>query len=378
MRSLSNVPARALSPGAGVLGFDIAASAVIIACTGICIHHRWKLETRARTLHVGMILLSTWCFFNFIDVVVHYAKAQVTYDYILSDCFFALLKVLSDIFVLWGMLKITSRLNTLRGKDEIRVIRCVGLLLWIVGIYHICLRFALAISWLYLTDTTKVNQIAKAKNGFEIAFQALQFIIYGVTTWLYFPELDYRKERASLTLAYIFLSIRSFCEIVIVGQLDRHPSSLQEILRARNVCYHLFSAFFSLSVIRSIPYDIDFDPLYRKETDAIAFVRNFVLRTLKDTTKEGKKTAKGLDEIFDMAEKNKSDDKEVKMEVQRLKKEFEGWEPIHIWDGEEKGDRHEDVTPSVSRHVRVNGTVKRASIFSGFGGKSLEPKREAS
>ena len=51
------------------------------------------------------------------------------------------------------------------------------LTLTLLGVYSICLKFAVSISWLSMNDVGVIQAIAKARNGVEVAFSALQFVM---------------------------------------------------------------------------------------------------------------------------------------------------------------------------------------------------------
>lgn len=58
----------------------------------------------------------------------------------------------------------------------------VAVLLLFLGVYQICLMFALSFVWLSFSDLDVINAIAKARSGFEIAFTALAFVSTCVIT----------------------------------------------------------------------------------------------------------------------------------------------------------------------------------------------------
>lgn len=84
--------------------------------------------------------------------------------------------MLSEIFVLWGTWKVLIRYEYLRPKmkETPNVLNAtVGAgVLGFLGLYHLCLLFALSFAWLSFSDLNVINAIAKARNGLEIAFTA--------------------------------------------------------------------------------------------------------------------------------------------------------------------------------------------------------------
>ncbi|ORY17007.1 hypothetical protein BCR34DRAFT_584064 [Clohesyomyces aquaticus] len=225
--------------------------------------------------------------------------------------------------------------------------------------------FALVFSWLSFSHVRVIERIAEAKSGFEVAFETLQFVaalacfqwihfsitagragqkafrylagvtaavmdIFGVKLKNVQPYVEYELY---LFLASLTLFMRSFCEVIIVGQLDRFPTHLQDIQRARNVTYHLFSAVFAVFAVFSIPSSKATDPLLLEEINAINLVKNSVLDTLAGYTENETKTAPDLSIIFDVVEAAQSED-EVKRELKRVRKLYKDWTPVYKWSGE--------------------------------------------
>jgi hypothetical protein len=52
----------------------------------------------------------------------------------------------------------------------------MAILLLFFSAYHICLLFGLTIAWLQATDPQIIQLIATARNGFEVAYMAVQFV----------------------------------------------------------------------------------------------------------------------------------------------------------------------------------------------------------
>ena len=183
-------------------------------------------------------------------------------------------------------------------------------LLWVLGLYQVGLQFALCFAWLGFVDLGAIDAIARVRSGVEVSFAALYFIalgIMGLFIFLSIPTRDkvyavmeacrreplkhahldeVKKAKKSLDIvsapavtrhwsmsqlspwqlfvgaifAGLLLGARSFCEIVIVGQLDRWPANILEIYRARDVCYGLFSGAFLLTMLCCLPRPEDRDP----------------------------------------------------------------------------------------------------------------------
>ena len=91
-------------------------------------------------------------------------------------------------------------------------------------------------------------------------------------------------DEAVLATSWV-LTLRSFVEIIIVGQLDRRPKDLRNMWRAKDVCFHLGSAlaFILASGLvweeKGKKYN---DPLHDQETIDI----NLVTSCLRDTIQQ--------------------------------------------------------------------------------------------
>lgn len=134
-------------------------------------------QHRPRTKHY---LVTSWSALHWIDVLARHFRAPVTYSYIFVGCFFNSVRAFSDVFVLWGTWRVLIRYKHLRPNMEetpgFGAATAIAGLLWFLAFYHICLLFALSFAWLSFSDLDAINSIAEARNGFEIAFTAIQFI----------------------------------------------------------------------------------------------------------------------------------------------------------------------------------------------------------
>lgn len=90
----------------------------------------------------------------------------------------------SDVFVISGTWSVLIRYDHLRPNTQRYCCQpaVVAVLLLFLGVYQICLMFALSFAWLSFSDLDVINAIAKARSGFEIAFTALAFVSTCVIT----------------------------------------------------------------------------------------------------------------------------------------------------------------------------------------------------
>ena len=130
----------------------------------------------------------------------------MTYGYILVSTFFSIFKILSDVFVFWGIWKVLFRYEHLDTRFEHErstlglgkryespryiVTNVVAILLIFLSVYHICLSFALTFAWLQAADPRVIQLIAKARNAFEISYMTIQFLGTGAMFLWYSIKLE--------------------------------------------------------------------------------------------------------------------------------------------------------------------------------------------
>jgi hypothetical protein len=175
---------------------------------------------------------------NWIDLIVLHQGATIDYSYILFGCINKTIRIIADTCSTWILLRIGFALQDTdivrkRGNLGYRESLYIVLVPWILALYHIGLLFSLAISWLSPADLSVLNDIAKAKSGFEVGYAACQFVIalltlitaetlkdpsasiYGVSIskiYLIYQELNYTNltmcRISSLTIVWRLLSSR--------------------------------------------------------------------------------------------------------------------------------------------------------------------------
>lgn len=172
---------------------------------------------------------------------------------------------------------------------------------------------------------------------------------------------------------FVFLLIRSFCEIVIVGQLNRSPGHLTAILRARDVVYGLFSLPLMICIACALPGNApeSHDPLVALEEDEIDRLTNLILQRLNVITENGRKTAPSMDSFLNAFEMYpEGTDYPAQMiqftkldEVRRLKYKYRKWTPIYKWEGPRSESETETLPESIGRMARR--TIRRVDAEDG-------------
>ncbi|KAK3311790.1 hypothetical protein B0H66DRAFT_171734 [Apodospora peruviana] len=282
MGGLWNVETRAFPPtggdksGLGLVIWDL----LVMICLAICNRCMYMGQASSRgtlrLLHVAIALLSVWFFLHCLDLFIHQFRAPVRYSYIIAPAIFDIFRFLSDVLIIPGFWLALQRYQRpdvpqfpVIEEDKDALVMCT--LVWILGIYQIGLNFSFSFAWLGFADLAAIDRIAKSRSAFHVAFAALYFF---VTIFVVVTSLEHgiRKRRAValvvlpkstldsledsrylMNTALIALLFRSFCELVIVGQIDRSPENLVQVYVARDVCYGLFSAAMSYFVLAATP-----------------------------------------------------------------------------------------------------------------------------
>ena len=147
-------------------------------------------------------------------------------------------------------------------------------------------------------------------------------------------------------LACLALFIRTFCAVIIIGQLDRSPTDLDNLQRARDITYGLFSSAFVVPILFCWPSKTKDDPLAVQKEEAkqakkdaqvasdtaVEEYRGSLMHKLDEITESGKKTAPTVFAFLqDMESELVANDIHSavkKEELERLKVLYEEWEPI--------------------------------------------------
>lgn len=330
-------------------------------------------------LYVGMVFLSVFFILHWVDILIRYCRTPVLYNYIIFPAILHIFRVFSDIYVVWGIRRVMRRYHSLRREDTASA--AVFALLVLLGVYQLCLLFALDFTWLGFADPGVINEISKDRSAFEVAFSAVMFIVV-----IHLAILDEYKKRfishtnhykiqlaEAMDTALIFLLIRSFCEIVIVGQLNRSPGHLTAILRARDVVYGLFSLPLMICIACALPENApeSHDPLVALEEDEIDRLTNSILQRLNEITENGRKTAPSMDSFLKAFEKYpKGINYPAQMielvkldEVRRLMYKYRKWTPIYKWEGPRPESETETPPESIGR--MTGRTIRRVDAEDG-------------
>jgi hypothetical protein len=94
--------------------------------------------------------LYSWFTLHFIDNMIRETRAHVNYNYIFFDCINRAFRMLSDVFVLIGFLKITFYLDY--GSEYRRLLEPSAVILLFFGFFHISMLFAMSFTWLGFVD----------------------------------------------------------------------------------------------------------------------------------------------------------------------------------------------------------------------------------
>lgn len=134
------------------------------------------------------------------------------------------------------------------------------------------------------------------------------------------------------------LFLRSFCEIIIVGQLDRRGSNIFDSQRARNVMYGLCSIYLVWAAVYVVPEKGKEDPLVTKDHAAVEEIKRLVEGKIAEVIDGGKNTAPTMAKVLngieaDLRAQTVPEDAQqehvMKLnEIARLRKQYANWEPV--------------------------------------------------
>ncbi|RSL75639.1 hypothetical protein CEP51_010681 [Fusarium floridanum] len=329
-------------------------------------------------------------YFHCIDLALQQGEIPVAYNYIIFQSLNTVWRTMSDIVILCGCWLTLIRYKIPKVTVSIFEWLIAGTL-WFLGVYKLGLQFALCFAWLDFVDLKRIDSIAAARSGFDIAFAVIYFIATVLITcalWLEKEETflgprepfkhindpdmkrcgeRFRREGVAVVWASYCLSVRAFCEVVIVGQLDRAPGKILKIYGARDVCYSLFSLLFvyfiGLSIPNSLEKDLDPWELESKISARLAEEQRTADEALQDSlqnsldewpeqadklfkerlvamTESGTKPAPVvsvvLDILRDQVRQEGSDERLVRGKLEhlaRMGQDLEDWVPVYKWDG---------------------------------------------
>ncbi|KAH8656644.1 hypothetical protein BGZ60DRAFT_435012 [Tricladium varicosporioides] len=282
-----------------------------------------------------------------------------TYGYIMVTNLFTSIRVAADIYTIWGMFHLHYRYTAIEPPEWHWQAMISGILpLWIFGLLHVCLLHSLAFAWLSFSDLSVIDRIARVRSAFEVIFATLYFLaVLGPIPLAFLNKCDfnwknqiYGESAVAFLVALTCLIIRSFCEIIIVGQLDRSPTNLPEILDARNTTYGLFSSVFVVSVIFAIPFKGSSDPLEdarnvnnlersQAQENARVEVRDWVMEKLLGRIEDRNSSSPPISELLCTLEKELGapDDsadplgafEAKKEEISKMREYYKDWKPIY-------------------------------------------------
>jgi len=147
-----------------------------------------------------------------------------------------------------------------------------------------------------------------------------------------------RVQDAALTIATGALFLRSFCQVIIVGQLNRVSNNSQAAFRGFDATYGLFGLVFLGAIEFSIPFESSSEMRGHENTQssAVGEVKRGLSSLLRSKTQEGLQTAPKLTELLDELAQQLDIPKRVGItdynpkndEIKRISRKYKGWRPI--------------------------------------------------
>lgn len=140
--------------------------------------------------------IGSWFTLHWIDQTVQCSRASVTYNYVIFDTINHVFRSFSDVFIIWGVWRIMLRYCYIRVKYATKarpiphIINGLACFLWALAFYQICLSFALSFAWLSFSDLRVIDEIAKVRSNFDIAFTTFQFLLTGGTGLVFWLVIE--------------------------------------------------------------------------------------------------------------------------------------------------------------------------------------------
>lgn len=118
---------------------------------------------------------------NLIHMVIRGQHGSVYYSYIILQPIFKIFRVLSEVFIIWGMWSVRNRYDSLRRTKENASRYALSyygaFALLVLSIYHACFFFATAITWTSFASLSTINSLAYYSGSFEVAYVTVYFVL---------------------------------------------------------------------------------------------------------------------------------------------------------------------------------------------------------
>ncbi|CZR59674.1 uncharacterized protein PAC_09568 [Phialocephala subalpina] len=356
-----------IDPGLGCISFEALVAFIVTLAVLFAVVRRSKDWPEAIRLHIGLVLLSAWLITHWIDEVISHTDPDVTAYFQIYSMLTHFIRIVSDVLIITGLWRVIIRYDFLRPlKVDLFADTLFSSVLWVLAGIHIVLLTATTGTWLGDVDLDKVNSVARARSAFEVTYTAVQFcamLVMSIYACSRATERQtgcpyYNKEFTYMSHAAFALLLRSFCEVVIAGQLDRAHRHIFDTQRARDVMYGLFSIYLVWVVAFAVPEKGKEDPLVEKDCSAVAEIKRLIEEKIAEVTDGGKNTAPTMASVLNGIEATlkaqtvpAEGQQEYFMklnEIARLRKLYGNWEPVY------KGGSNTDGQNEVIQLVEKN------------------------
>ncbi|KUJ12160.1 uncharacterized protein LY89DRAFT_688621 [Mollisia scopiformis] len=392
-----------IDPGLGCISFNALVAFIVTLAVLFAIVRRSKDWPEAIRLHVGLALLSLWLITHWIDSVISHVDRNVTAYAQIYTMFTHIIRICTDVLVITGLWRIIIRYDFLRPlKVDAFADNLFSGVLWTLATVHIALLVAATGLWLKNQngDEDETERVARARSALEVTYITVQFCamlvmsIYACsraterqTGCAYYDEFGYMAHAAFALL------LRSFCEIVIVGQLDRSHSDIYDPQRARDVMYGLCSIYLVLVVAFAVPEKGKEDPLVIKDHAAVEEIKRLIEERIAEVTDGGKNTAPTMSSVLNGIEENlraqtvPADAQQeyfMKLnEIARLRKQFANWEPVYKGSNNANGQNEiielvekNDRKAAAEDNTQRTGVGRMMRSWQGKSNSESKPKKD--
>ncbi|KAF8862361.1 hypothetical protein BDZ45DRAFT_799177 [Acephala macrosclerotiorum] len=367
-----------IDPGLGCISFEALVAFIATLAILFAVVRRSKDWPEALRLHIGLILLSAWLITHWIDEVISHTDPDVTSYFQIYSMLTHILRIVSDVLIITGLWRVILRYDFLRPLNvDVFADTLFSSVLWVLASIHIVLLIAVTGTWLGDVDLDKVNNIARARSAFEVTYMAVQFCAMLVMSIYACSRATERKtgcpyydEFGYMAHAAFALLLRSFCEVVIAGQLDQDRGKVFDTQRARDVMYGLCSIYLVWAVAFVVPEKGKEDPLVEKDRSAVAEIKRLIEEKIAEVTDGGKNTAPTMSSVLNGIETTlkaqtvpAEGQQEYFMklnEIARLRKLYGNWEPVYK--GGSNTDGQNEVIQLVEKNDRTIAEAQETGI----------------
>lgn len=327
----------------------------------------------------------------------------MTYSYaVVGTPFLSIFRVCSDVLVSFGVFRLTVRfaqpcnepIATLHFFLDLEWY--IGLFFWVLTLTRSLILFALSFCWLSATvNVAAIDKLARVCYGLDAAYTAAQFVGVGAMAICSWDGIDYssptQNDRGGRTnnrrcwdlwnqAVLPSLLARSFCEVVIAGEMSRATVvNFRLVTRVRHITHGLFTVALFWGLCFALPTERALADKWVDE--AKASVRARLAGLVSERTQQGRVTAPDVKDLLEEMAKYRLFNRDNPARVQpmaweserlakeategyylgELRKRYAAWTPIQRWNA--GGATGLDIFASQTQNLRAGQTIGKSALL---------------